>query len=842
MAPSAALAVPPLPVITTDATPSVPGSQIDPSVAITPTGQRLIAVTDADPTNPHVRVWKRNVEPTTGEITWSGTQVADAPARQPAIAWDGGAKAYLATASSPGCSAAAGVSIRDFVVGPPASFGSPEMLNTFNAGATQTWPRIVLADKGDDTRPGAPIVVTDEEDCTNPYDPSDLAKGNHHDVLVAWRPTALSAYFPRPVGAGHHPDVAVLGSGVNGTSVGTEIAIAYLSDTPLGSDPDVLVRQCTITGPGVLGLDCTAPAIVEPQIALKTDGTPGSVTVPGATIGTTAAPSISCDAGRCHVVWTEFASSGNRTRVFYSSAVGVAGTALHPLLYPTAAWSTPQAVASSAGSGVSQFMPSVAAHGTRADVVYLDTRNGTFDAFQTSLSGAARGRDILLTDANAPSASVGQRLEIGEAGTPQAPLTDQAPGIAVGYFPAANTVLEATLPHGTTPPTLPAGPDLAIGKNTTANVNSWLNWNDLDGDPVTLTVDDPVHGTVASGFYTPDPTYAGTDTIRVRASDGTSPEVIADHPIAITNDPPVFDAPAPAIVDEGGATVTVPLHAVDPDVNDTIVYSVVRGGDALLTAAGRATIVGASLQLKIGAGVRSLTPLQITLRASDTTTGAPARYQDQYLSVTIRPDLRIPSTLLPESDINVTGARASMTADVVWDDPSKACLTAVPRGCHVRRVWNFGDGTPSATTTDQPVIAHDYPRSGTYNGQVTTWVLWGSAQVASPPKSFTVTVHDDGRVVVAIDPTIKRLTRTKRQVTVKIRARATGTAWITFTYSGHQPETRPIVLKAGSIVTKRFNVSLKGLKSRRATIKISGWGMLASNVPPTNVYRTIILQ
>ena len=50
------------------------------------------------------------------------------------------------------------------------------------------------------------------------------------------------------------------------------------------------------------------------------------------------------------------------------------------------------------------------------------------------------------------------------------------------------------------------------------------------------------------------------------------------------------------------------------------------------------------------------------------------------------------------------------------------------------------------------------------------------------------------------------------------------------------------MLKAGSIVTKRFNVSLKGLKSRRATIKISGWGMLASNVPPTNVYRTIILQ
>ena len=45
MAPEAALAVP---LTKRDATPNAGGSQIDPSVAITPSGQRLIAATDAD--------------------------------------------------------------------------------------------------------------------------------------------------------------------------------------------------------------------------------------------------------------------------------------------------------------------------------------------------------------------------------------------------------------------------------------------------------------------------------------------------------------------------------------------------------------------------------------------------------------------------------------------------------------------------------------------------------------------------------------------------------------------------------------------------------------------------
>jgi hypothetical protein len=239
-----------------------------------------------------------------------------------------------------------------------------------------------------------------------------------------------------------------------------------------------------------------------------------------------------------------------------------------------------------------------------------------------------------------------------------------------------------------------------------------------------------------------------------------------------------------------------------------------------------------------------MAPLQIRLRARDTTTGSAPLYEDQDLSVTIRPDLRTPTTLLPVSAINVTGMRATMTAGVQWDDPSAACLKSVPLGCHVRRVWNYGDGTPSETTTDVATVAHNYPRAGAYSGQVTTWVLWGASLVASPPKSFNITVQDDGRVLVGMTPKpVKVLSRTKRQIRLIITPRASGSVMLSITAGGKLLK-KPIrvTLVAGKPLDKRFNVSISGLKSRRATVRLYGWGMLASKVPPTDVYRSITLR
>lgn len=821
LVPDAALAAPP----TLTKHPLSAGSgdnMVDPSAAILPDGRRLFAATNAD--TGRVHIWEPN--DLAGQ-SWSNTALNQGSAKQPAIAWNGGPTAFLRTASSQGCASPRGLSQYAYAVGSGSPPAAPGTMLTWAANSSQSWPRVGLRDPGDENAPGDPITVTEEETCV---------QGGEHRIIVSWPGT-----IPQFAAAGRYPDVAVLGTGLNGQVVGTRIIIAYLTDA--GGSWEVRVRDCLVSLNSAA--PCTSPASEVDAINIL----PGTITPGGFSVTATAAPSIACAASVCHVAWTEGTSNG-RTRVFHSRAAA-----------PYTSWSAPEPVAdASTPSNASQLMPSVAARGTRADVIYLDTRSagGTkFDTYQTSLdtgpSGeTVRGRDISLTGGAQPYApiagtSLGQRTEVGEYETPGA-----AGGIVAGYFPDGNggipqqlpVVSEALLAHGTAAPILPAGAAPPIGKNTSYDASNWLAWSDADGDPVTLTVDDPAHGSFGGGIYTPDPTYVGADTVTVRASTVEGASVSAAHAVTVTNQQPTFDAPAPAIVDEGGATVTVPLHAVDPDALDTIVYSVISG-DPLLTSGGRATIVNAALQLKIPSGVRAMAPLQVRLRARDTTTGAAPLFDDQDLSVTIRPDLRTPTTVLPISGINVTGIRVTMTAGVQWDDPSSACLKSVPLGCHVRRVWNFGDGSTPVTTMDVATIAHNYPRAGAYAGQVTTWVLWGASLVASPPKSFHVAIQDDGRVLVGMTPKpVKILSPTKRQVRLIITPRASGSVWLSITVGGKllkAPIKVPLV--AGKPVDKRFNVSIRGLKSRRATVRLYGWGGLAAGMPqPTSVYRSIILR
>jgi hypothetical protein len=47
---------------------------------------------------------------------------------------------------------------------------------------------------------------------------------------------------------------------------------------------------------------------------------------------------------------------------------------------------------------------------------------------------------------------------------------------------------------------------------------------------------------------------------------------------------------------------------------------------------------------------------------------------------------------------------------------------------------------------------------------------------------------------------------------------------------------------AGKAKVVNINVSIMGLHSHRATIRLYGWGMVASSIPPTDVYRAIILR
>jgi hypothetical protein len=824
MAPDAALAAGP--VTKRDATPAN-GTQVDPSAAITSTG-RLVAATDDTAGADRVHIWNR----VGGGDVPVGTLVPGNPARQPSLAWDGGATAHLATASSSGCGTPAGISTWSYTVAGGGITPTATNLQPVpsNATVSQTWPRTVLGAPGS-VIAGRPIVVADQEDC---------ATGDH-DVVIAWNgPSHFIDDFTRalaesPVVAHdtpRYPDVAVLGT--EGSS--TRIIIAYLGEVS-GGQQDVRVRECLV---GDLSLDCSSSA----PVTVDRIAPAGTVTKGGTSLAAIAAPAIACAAGACTVVLTE-ASGGGRSRVLRSRATANDTTATSTSGYTS--WSSATQVAGSSTTG-SQLLPSVAVVGSRTDVVYLNLNdNGTVDAFQTSFDGAARGDDISLVDGPAftPAVSfLGGRTDAVEVPGGPSP-------VLAGYFPdengGAGTVSEGELAHGTTLPTLALpGATKTLAKNVGFNASTWLAFDDADGDPATVTVDDPPHGSFVNGVYTPDPSWAGSDTVTVRATYGAT-VVTSAHPITITNQAPVLDAPAPAIVDEGGATVAVPLHADDPDANDAIVYSV-ASAEPPLNVPGRVSISGATLHLTIPPGVRAMAPLRITVRARDTTTGLPALDDYQDLSVTIRPDLAVPTTASPA--IQVTGSRATLSAGLSWIDPSNDCLKAKPRTiCHVRQVWNFGDGTPSVTTTDGDLttLDHPYAKAGRYSGQVTTWVLWGGSQVASSPKPFTVSISDDGRTVVSMVPSIARKGSTARQVTVRLTAHATGSANVTITYAGKKripPVVRRVVLKAGTTTTLIFpRISLRSLKSRRATIKITDFGMLAGSTQPKPVPpRLIILR
>src|SRR6187200_399208 len=232
-APGAALAAGP--VTSGAATPNESGVQLDPSVAIGPAGQRLVAATDLQG-GPHVEVWQPTPNPTpAGQagVTWDhATSVQSAI--HPAIAWSGSGAARIVGESTTSCADAAGANVPliSWTYDPStnALTTDPAML-TLNQGGRQTWPRNVLGSAGS-TVAGAAITVSDEEACVDvpdpdPLKPPQVAAGTHQ-IIVTWDDA-----IPFRIAFGRMPAVAVLGTQAlpGSPSVqATAIEVAYLSE------------------------------------------------------------------------------------------------------------------------------------------------------------------------------------------------------------------------------------------------------------------------------------------------------------------------------------------------------------------------------------------------------------------------------------------------------------------------------------------------------------------------------------------------------------------------------------------------------------------------------------
>ena len=475
--------------------------------------------------------------------------------------------------STTSCAAAGGadVPLQTWTYNPATNtLGGDDPIPALNAGGRQSWPRIVLGNAGS-TIAGDPVTVLDEEACTD--DPAHQLVAGSHRVVVTWKDS-----IPWEIASGRMPAVAVLGTQAmpgSPTVNATALEIAYLSE-PSGGQQDVMAIRCFVANAPVTGFPlqpmCDSPQIVDNNIVA-----PDDVALAGHATAT-AAPSIACD-GACQ------SRGRRRSTAERGRACSSATTARRTRPRGRRASRSPRPPATPRRSSCRASRT----HDTRVDVVYMDNRSSpTFDAYQTSFDGPARGLDTSLTtgDGYTPASGVqlGDRTDVAAFG---------AKGTVYAYFPGQITgdtpaVIETRVDHGTVNPKLNLlSQARSIGKNTSTNVMTWLGYTDTDGDPVSLIVTDPAHGTVSGNTYTPDTTYAGPDSVTVKVLEaGTALFQSTTHSVTITNQAPTFEAPLPAKVDEGG-TVVVPLEASDPDNGDIVTFSVVQPAPTPFNVAGR---------------------------------------------------------------------------------------------------------------------------------------------------------------------------------------------------------------------------------------------------------------
>ena len=292
-----------------------------------------------------------------------------------------------------------------------------------------------------------------------------------------------------------------------------------------------------------------------------------------------------------------------------------------------------------------------AASGTRADIVYLDTRLmrpqvrrlPDVDRRRARAAATSRSRRSRATP-RSTARSLGERTHAASFGAPT------TTGVVVALLPrrqrrarhrlrgrarTRHDVADASAPSAE------AADDRQEHRRSTSRAG--LNWTDPDGDPVTFTVDDP--RTAASPAVSTPPTRRTPAQTRVGSASPTprvAGSISASHAITITNQQPMFDAPAPAIVDEGGApspcrcTPRIPTHST----RSCTASSPARPAADHVAGAPRSSAPRCASRSRPASA--PMGPLQSSC-APATPPPAPAPpYADQDLSVTIRPDLRRP--------------------------------------------------------------------------------------------------------------------------------------------------------------------------------------------------------
>jgi hypothetical protein len=861
---STAQATPPSsnPIVTSQATPTAASDvQTNPAVVASPNGtggglERLVFAINTFPAITGLGLWRElapncntnqcwTALPNGGWPNWkqlSGSGVPTNPSgvvpALPAAAWGasdqvfvtwlGSSAGWLGTAAYDG-RACANSALIYASSSQNASATTPSWSATTHIQTpSQTaisWPSLAYSS---DTQ--APVLAAEYTECPPSQNPELLRL-----YFSSPSPTSPTAFdlAVRIDSYGYAPDVVEV-PGQNQPTV----AVAYLSSPPGGPDR-IRVAVCTFPGglwscPLSGGVDVSGPIT-------RLGGTLdlGGVSVPALT-----APRIAvAPDGTLRVVWAASTSpSANDSRVFIAQSTDATGLN----------WQAPAQVTA---GGAKQWLASVAVGpNSRADVAYLDTRDGVhgqYRPYATSISSTGtRGQDVPLAGVTPPATvadPIGER-SVALSLFASIPSVIRYLGHATAYFAstggtsgATASIYESEVWHGLSPPTLPSQPNgpRNVAKNTSVSVADWFKPSALDGDPIVVSVSHPpANGTIdVTNVYRPVHSYAGPDSVQITANDTYNAATSQTYSLTVTNQRPGIAPVAPVLLDEGGGVATVKLNPSDPDVNDAVTLRVISAPAQL-----RVGLSGTTLTLSAPTGVRSATPLTVTVEARDTTipvqnTGV----SDLPIAISIKPTLA--PVLLAAPAVRTEGFYVQLIANPRWNDAdANQCLGSGQ--CHYQLDWSFGDGTTQRTvspSSGDTAVSHLYRRAGRYEATLTAQLLgYPNATPAAATAGVQVAITNDIRTQLFV-----ATSRRRHQLVVTVRSRQTASLSVQLVGAGLN-RTRMIAVRAGrgGTLGRALKLGFDTRKARgRAAMLIVGYaGGLADQPTPLPLRRLVWIR
>jgi large repetitive protein len=436
------------------------------------------------------------------------------------------------------------------------------------------------------------------------------------------------------------------------------------------------------------------------------------------------------------------------------------------------------------------------------------------------------GNPLTVTSASAPNGTVVINPDGTITYTPNANFNGPDTityTISDGNGGTATTTVAVTVTPVNDPPV--AVNDVATTSEDTPVVLSPLgNDSDLDGDPLTISAVNALHGTVTIGAggtitYTPDPNYNGPDTITYTISDGAGGFATATIAVTVApvNDPPVANPDAATTAED--TPVTVPVLANDTDID---------GNPLSVTAA---TAPNGTVVINPD-GTITYTP-NANFSGSDTITYTISDGQGGTATATVT------ITVTPVNDPPVAVNDAATTLE---DTPVTVPVLANDTDIDGNPLTVTAASAPNGTVVINPDGTITYTPRANFNGTdtITYSITDGVGGVATATVTITITPVNDAPVAVPDAAT----TLEDTAVIISPLANDSDVDGDPLTITSATAPNGTVVINANGTITYTPNANFNGADTITYTISDGNGGTatttIAVTVTPVNDPPTVV--